>query len=83
MDDQQNLTLRYGPARFGDLLPHVPWVASDYNTDGHLDEATDFAAFMVGWNVGEWLANSDFDNDFDQDDIDLWLIRFQEDFANE
>lgn len=83
MDSNKNISLHYGPARLGDLLPYEPWPASDYNDDGQLDEPSDTAAFMSGWSAGEALADSDFDGDHDSEDIALWLSRFQEDLLHD
>jgi hypothetical protein len=83
MDQQKNLSLSFGPGEFGDLFPREPWLSSDYNGDGQLEEVTDFAAFTAGWNAQESLADSDFDADWDQDDVSLWWTRFYEDLANE
>lgn len=77
---EEAIVIQTGWVAVADLVPHVPWPASDYNGDGVLDFDTDFAAFMDGLNNQEPLADVNNDGLWNDDDIDLWISRFWEDY---
>jgi hypothetical protein len=64
-----------------DIFGHDNWAASDYNQDGVLSRDADFAAFMHAFSKGEPLADSNFDGSMTNEDIELWVKRFDEDMS--
>jgi len=82
IDAQGHVRFRFND-KIGKLFSSDPWLSSDYDKDGALDLASDYAAFLDGWAGSETLADSNFDGVWDQTDIDLWLTRFQRDLDNQ
>jgi hypothetical protein len=82
IDSAYNITFNYTGV-LKDMYPHEPWPASDYDGNGILGPEADFDAFMAGFLAQEHTADSNGDGEWDQEDIDLWWIRFQEDYDNQ
>ena len=61
------------------LMPSIPHVMLDYDRDGQHVYAQDFAAFMIGWSQHETLADPNFDDVWDQADIDLFNTYWSKD----
>lgn len=53
---------------------------TDYNLDGVLDLTTDYAAFIADFGAMAQGADINADGEWDQDDINLWIQHFYEDF---
>ncbi|MBN8598760.1 MAG: hypothetical protein J0L78_13900 [Planctomycetes bacterium] len=58
------------------LAPKPPNPIRDYNKDGLLDFASDYAAFMVDYNAHAYFTDRNGDGTWTQADVDRWIQEF-------
>ena len=72
-----------GGSGSGTILPTAWWSTSDFDQDGVLNKERDYAAFIEGVERGDARADVNFDDRIDDDDIQLFLERLNEDRARD
>ena len=78
-EDDFSLSLSNVPT--SSLVPRYRSPFTDYNFDGFRVWASDYAAFLSGWNLHEAAADRDMNGQWTQTDIDLWTAEFNRDVA--
>ncbi len=74
------LAMRLPATSVTDLAPFQPRSTSDFNEDGVLEYSSDFAAYLRDFDLHTPLADMNDDDQWNGDDIDLWIDSFGEDY---
>lgn len=75
-----SFVIHLSTTRIGDLGTYRPRVTSDYKEDGVLEYVSDFAAYLRDFDLHTPLADMNDDDQWNGDDIDLWIDSFGEDY---
>tara|TARA_R100000687_G_C6447187_1_gene163415 strand:- start:834 stop:1796 length:963 start_codon:yes stop_codon:yes gene_type:complete len=79
-DETGSFIISTGVVHPDELYPHIDEPYTDFNLDNVLHYETDYAAFLSAWGQNDPRADINVDDQWDQQDVNMWIDAFFVDY---